>query len=52
MIDDAIDTIEDCDKNGINGILFNSKINIKKETTSKRVNTWKEVYNYINELKK
>lgn len=52
MVDDAIDTIEDCDKNGIKGILFNSQINLKKETNSKRVSSWEELYNYIIELKK
>ena len=52
MVDDAIDTVEDCDKNGIKGILFNSQINIKKETSAKRVSTWEELYNYITELKK
>ena len=50
MIDDAIDTVEDLQKEGIKTILFTSEINKDKETSVKRVNNWKELYDYIKEI--
>ncbi len=50
MIDDAIDTVENLNKEGIKSILFNSDINKSKETNVKRVNDWLEVYYYIHNL--
>ena len=47
MFDDGIDTIESLNKNNIKGAVFTSRINQEKETTSDRVNTWNELYNYI-----
>ena len=51
MIDDAIDTCEDVVKLGMKGLVFNSEVNKNKETTCDRVNSWKEVYDYIHNLK-
>ena len=50
MIDDAIDTVENLQKEGIKSILFNSEINKDKQTNVKRVNNWLEVYDYIKEI--
>ena len=47
MFDDAIDTCESLCNNGIDAVVFNSKLNISKDTKCKRVNSWDEVYNYI-----
>lgn len=47
MFDDAVDTCEDINKNGIEAILFNSEINENIKTDCKRISTWKEVYDYI-----
>jgi uncharacterized HAD superfamily protein len=48
MIDDAIDTVDDTQSNGIKSILFTSSINKNKSTKAKRLNNWKQVYKYIN----
>ena len=47
MFDDGIDTIESLNKNNIKGAVFTSRLNKEKETTSDRVNSWEELYNYI-----
>lgn len=51
MFDDAIDTCESLYNNGIDAVVFNSKLNISKDTKCKRVNSWDEVYNYIKNCK-
>ena len=51
MFDDAIDTCESLCDNGIDAVVFNSKLNISKDTKCKRVNSWDEVYNYIKNCK-
>lgn len=51
MFDDAIDTCESLFDNGIDAVVFNSKLNISKDTKCKRVNSWDEVYNYIKNCK-
>ena len=50
MIDDAIDTVEDLQEEGINSILFTSDLNKDRETKVKRVYTWNELYDYIKEI--
>ncbi len=52
MIDDAIDTVESINKEGINSILFTSEINKDKETNVRRVNNWLELYEIIHNLNK
>lgn len=51
MFDYAIDTCESLCNNGIDAVVFNSKLNISKDTKCKRVNSWDEVYNYIKNCK-
>lgn len=51
MFDDAIDTCESLVENGIDAVVFNSRINSNKSTKCKRVNNWNEVYNYIKNCK-
>lgn len=51
MFDDGIDTCESLCDNGIDAVVFNSKLNISKDTKCKRVNSWDEVYNYIKNCK-
>ena len=51
MFDDAIDTCESLLENGIDAVIFNSNINITKNTKCKRVNNWNEVYDYIKNCK-
>lgn len=51
MFDDAIDICESLCNNGIDAVVFNSKLNISKDTKCKRVNSWDEVYNYIKNCK-
>lgn len=51
MFDDAIDTCESLLENNIDAVVFNSKINITRNTKCKRVNNWDEVYNYIKSCK-
>lgn len=51
MFDDAIDTCESLNEIGIRGVVFNSSLNIEKETSAPRVNSWNELYNYVNNLK-
>ena len=50
MIDDAVDTVENLNKENIKAILFNSELNIDKNTNVKRVNNWLELYNAINNM--
>ena len=50
MFDDAIDTCESLLENEIDAVVFNSNINITKNTKCKRVNNWNEVYDYIKKL--
>lgn len=51
MIDDSIDTCELLNENGINGLVFNSQINIEKNTTCDRVDNWNEIYDYVKNKK-
>ncbi len=46
MIDDSINVCEKCIKNGINSWLFDTDYN-KSESRFKRVNNWKEIYEYV-----
>lgn len=48
MFDDAVDTCESLNQNNIKGVVFTSNINKQRETKCDRVNSWKEVYTYIN----
>lgn len=52
MIDDAVDTVDSIHEVGIKTILFDSSINKNKKTKSKRLNNWKDIYNYIQKNKK
>ena len=52
FIDDAIDTVDSIQKEGIKSILFESSINKNKKSLAKRLNNWKEVYRYIEKNKK
>lgn len=52
MFDDAIDTCESIKKEGIKAVVFNSTINLEKDTTCDRVNNWMEAFDYINNLDK
>ena len=47
MIDDSIYNCKEVSKVGTQAILFNSKSNINTDTDFKRVNDWKEIYEYI-----
>ena len=47
MFDDGIDTIESLNKSNIKGAVFTSRLNKERETSSDRVNSWNELYNYI-----
>ena len=51
IFDDVIDTCESLCNNGRDAVVFNSKLNISKDTNCKRVNSWDEVYNYIKNVK-
>ena len=46
MIDDSRTVCEECIKNNINSVLFNTDYN-QDELRFKRVNDWEEIYNYI-----
>lgn len=50
MIDDAIDTVENLEKEGIKSVLFTSELNKDKKTKVKRVNNWNQLYDYIKEI--
>lgn len=47
MFDDGIDTIESLNKNNIKGAVFTSRLNKDIETSSDRVSSWLELYDYI-----
>lgn len=47
MFDDGIDTIESLNKNNIKGAVFTSRLNKERETSSDRVGSWLELYDYI-----
>ena len=47
MIDDSIHNCKEASEVGTQVILFNSKNNINTDTDFKRVNFWKEIYEYI-----
>lgn len=51
MIDDSIKNCKQVNQAGIDVLLFNSKSNCNIDTDFKRVNNWKEVYDYINNIK-
>ena len=50
MIDDSVRICNDCANNGIRTLLMNT-IHNKHESSIFRVNTWKEIYEYIKEYK-
>ena len=47
MFDDGIDTIESLNKNNIKGAVFTSRLNKDIQTSSDRVRSWLELYEYI-----
>lgn len=51
LIDDSIHNCIEADKVKTDILLFNSKSNCNEDTKFKRVNTWKEVYEYLLKLK-
>ena len=50
MIDDSIDTVEEIKALGKKSILFTSALNKNEKCNTKRLNSWKEVYNYIQKI--
>ena len=50
MIDDSIDTVNAIHDLGRKSILFTSALNKGEKCKSKRLNSWKEVYNYIQKI--
>ena len=48
MIDDGVDTCDDLNRNGIKAFLYSTEVNKDMKTISKRVYTWKETYEKIN----
>lgn len=50
MIDDSTKVCDKCTNSNIKSLLFNTDYN-KNETKFERVNSWKEIYNYINNKK-
>ena len=50
MIDDSIDTVDEILNLGKKSILFSSSLNKNEKCKSKRLNSWKEVYNYIQKI--
>ena len=52
MIDDGVDTCDDLNKNGIKALLYTTDVNKDIKTISKRVNSWTEVYNKIQDYLK
>ncbi len=51
MIDDSTNVCEKCSENNIKPLLFGTDYN-KHETRYKRVNNWKEIFDYVNNYKK
>ena len=51
MIDDSVNVCLKCSENNIKSLLFNTEYN-KNETRFTRVNSWEEIFNYINNYKK
>ncbi len=47
MIDDSINVCRKCTDNNIKALIFNTEYN-KNEKRFERVNSWKEIYKYIN----
>lgn len=50
MIDDAVDTVENLNKENIKAILFTSELNKDNNAKVKRVDNWLELYNEINKM--
>ncbi len=50
MIDDSIDIVDELYDIGKKSILFTSSINKNKKCKSKRLSSWKDIYNYIDKL--
>lgn len=50
MIDDSTKVCDKCTNSNIKSLLFNTDYN-KNETRFERVNSWEEIYNYINNKK-
>lgn len=51
MIDDSINVCIKCTENNIKSLLFNTEYN-KNETRFIRVNSWKEIFNFVNNYEK
>ncbi len=51
MIDDLVNVCAKCAENNIKTLLFNTEYN-NSETRYKRINSWEEIFNYINNYKK
>ena len=47
MIDDAVDTVENMNKEGIKSYLFTSDINKDIDTSSQRIDNWLDLYEII-----
>ena len=47
MIDDSTNVCSKCTDNNIKSLLFDTEYN-KKENRFERVNSWEEIYKYIN----
>ncbi len=52
LIDDSITTCENLTQNGINALVFNSRLNKQKETFCPRAEDWDEVYSFVHKMKK
>ena len=52
FIDDCIDNLNKVEDSVNKVLLFNSQTNIGKNNNFTRVNSWKEIYEYISEYKK
>ena len=50
MIDDGVDTCDSINNQGMKALLFNSELNINKESISPRVSSWNEVYEFIQNM--
>lgn len=51
FVDDSIENLTSSEDVVGKILLFNSKLNMKKQTNFTRVDSWEEVYNYINDYK-
>lgn len=51
MIDDSLNVCKECSNSGVKTLLFDSEYN-RKIQTFQRVNSWEEIYEFINTYKK